>query len=703
MRPNAALMPRNSMQQGVRWILPALVLALVALLFSARPALAQSGGKNGDHSLVNSFQSIWGPVEVHLIFGDANGKQQDYNLVDAPPDVLAMLTPQLRNEAKFPLLNPKIRYFDGQWLQNRDTICKEVEADVTHALLGTTGNGEHIYDVSCRPFKYGFMTAYVVPSAASYFIQYDKASGAQVIPIGGYPTTKVKQLQIELSVPFNVVPFTQTSSCTCHSANAFCNKDPDFTMAFSVSFNVLANSTELGSWKFGPRPQMAVEYYVGKDALAMKNAKGFEKNVADLESKLEQQFASLVVSLAATGDLSIVTVIYDIFYDLVKYGVGGLLEAVCDSNLFPAVDAATSGEFNTTTIAKMANQASAGFKTLLIAVDTANNVGFTKLDIVEGGANHALQFRLTYPPPTKPKIYNATVSANKGIHLTPPSIGTGGQQLKPGVPFLVNGSNFALAYTNALSISWDGGVAKASKSNVQWGPKGGTMKDVTVTGTFNPTPIQPATAYQFRVQTCDSITCSAWSDWLETKTESAGASTVKLWLDNKTGQPIGTAALGPRGGFVIKATIPAGTAAGTHTLNAANTGNTPEASAQVTVAAAGMPGTTGAPGSGIGATSTATIAVMNTTTHTAVKPPINLMISSTIRLRGDGFAPGTAVTVHLDTPTGPQLGTATPAKNGIFLGNFTIPYFPTGGSHTLVAVQGTIQASEAVTLMSQPK
>ncbi len=224
----------------------------------------------------------------------------------------------------------------------------------------------------------------------------------------------------------------------------------------------------------------------------------------------------------------------------------------------------------------------------------------------------------------------------------------------------------------------------------------------TVPAVTNVPNLKPSTAYQFRVQECDAISCSPIARLAGDILQSGGSTTVKLWLDNKPGQQIGTAALGPRGGFVIKATIPAGTAAGTHTLNAATTGNTPEASAQITVAGVALPGTTGSLGSGIGAASTATIAVMNTTTHTAYKPPINLLYPSTFRLRGDGFAPGTAVTVHLDTPTGPQLGTATPAKNGIFLGNFTIPT-TSGGNHKLVAVQGTIQASEAVTLMAQPK
>jgi hypothetical protein len=111
-----------------------------------------------------------------------------------------------------------------------------------------------------------------------------------------------------------------------------------------------------------------------------------------------------VVTVASTGDLSVVAVIAEVFYDLVKYGVGGLYEATCDSNLYNSVSAGLGGEFNTTTIIKMANTASAEFKTLFLALESGSPVGFTNLDVVEGGPNHALQFRLTYPRPAKPKI-----------------------------------------------------------------------------------------------------------------------------------------------------------------------------------------------------------------------------------------------------------------------------------------------------------
>jgi hypothetical protein len=684
MQPHPDLMRRDSIRQRARRILPALVLTSIVFLSSARPAVAED--PSGDQSLVNAWRTIWGPVEVHLVFTDADGKQQDYSLAEAPPEFLAKLTPSLQAESKFPLLQPKVRYFDGQWLANRDTVCKEVVTEVEQIF--PYGKDNQAYDVSCRPFKYGFMSAYILPSAPSYFIQYN-SQGAEIIPAGGFPTTKVKQLQIALSVPLNVVPFTLTSPCTCHSSNLTCNKDPDFTMAFSVTFNVVANSTELDAWKFGPNPQMKIEYYAGMDALGWTNGKDFEAQVAKLESTLEAQLASAVVTLASTGDLSVVGLIGELVYDLFKYGIGGLYEATCDSNLGMTVNASLAGEFNTTTIVKMANQASDAFKPLFLALDSGSDVGFTNLDIVEGGANHALQFRLTYPAPAKPTLKNGAATLNKGIHLTPPSIGTGGQQVKPGVPFLVSGSNFLLAYTDELDIGWDKTVAGIAKSQLQWGPKGGTMQTVSVdVDGYKAASLKPSTAYQFRVQECDTITCSPWSDWFDTSTESSGSGTVRLWLDDNAAQSIGTAPLGPDGGVVIKATIPAGTAPGIHTLNAGTKGTTPDASAQITVAG----------GSGVAAT----IAVMNTMTHTAYAPPINLLDPSTFTLRGDGFTPGTTVTLHLDSAAGTKLGTAVPNSAGIFLGSFDLPSTSTG-SHQLVAVQGTIQASEEVEVAAQPK
>jgi len=458
MKPHAAFMPRNSIRQEVRRILPALVLVSVAFLFSARPVLADD--KNNE---LGGY--ILGPVEVHLVFTDPTGKEQDYSLAEAPPDFLKKLPLRLQAESKFPLLQPKVRYFDWLWLLNGATVCKEVVTEVG-AYRGSQ-SGDTPYDVSCRPFKFAFMNAYIDPKAPAYFKTYN-SQGAEVIPAGGYPTGSVRQLQLEFSVPpLNIVPFTLTTSCTCHDKNAGCNKDPDFTMLFEVSIVVRANSTELDSMKFGPSPQMQSGYYIMPTALVMKSGMGFEKKVADLEATLERQLEIDVASLAATGELSFVTIIAQFFYDLFKYGIGGLLEASCDSNLYSpissglaiGVGAGLSGTYNSPTVLRMTNTVNQAFKTLFLALDSASEVGFTKLD-VEMGAKKSLVFKLTYTP-AKPDLQNTIVAENKGIHLSPPSIGTPTQQVKAGFPVIVRGNNFMDTYVNALDFSWNKTVAGA--------------------------------------------------------------------------------------------------------------------------------------------------------------------------------------------------------------------------------------------------
>lgn len=727
---------RHSNRQRKWQLLHALVLALAAFLFFARPVPADGQANNSqskDKKLLQKLERtyILGPVEVHLVFTDANGKEQEYSLAEAPPDFLKKLPPALQAQSKSLLLNPKVRLFDGLWVENSAAVCKEA-VDYVMAMF-PPGSDHEAYQAaryvkeppltelpaqleayamknvtevipgnfvppSCTPFKVGFMSAWIYPRAAAYFPQYN-SQGAEVIPVGGYPTNQVKQLQISFGPPpLNIVPFTLTTPCTCHQANLFCNKDPDFTLFFDVMFNVVVNSTELDSWKFGPKPQMKTEYYLGmrtEDGLAMRG--GYEKQVADLEHKLETQLAVDVAALA-TDELSWVTVVAQFFYDLVKYGVGGLYELSCDSQIYQTVDASLSGEFSTSTVAKMANTASEAFKNLFAALDTANAAGFTKLDIeLAQDQKKTLIFKLTYPPPAKPKLENSVAAANKGIHLSPASLGVGGQQVAPGVPFMVSGSNFMGTYTNDIELDW--GVKTVAgppiNSVVQWGPKGGKMEDVPATG-FRATNLKPGTAYQFRVHECDLISCAPWSDWLTTSTQASGSNDVTLWLDKNSAQPVGTGTAQPNGSFLLKVTVPPGTSPGTHTLNAATgthtQGEQPLASVDITVAGASGPGPS--------------ISLVNSPTGPALPPPVDLLYPSTATIRGNHFAPGVIVTVHLDNPTGPKLGTATPDKLGTFVGKFQIP-MTSGGGHQLVAVQaagGTpLQATVAVVLLAQPK
>lgn len=288
---------RKSIQMRILRIFTSLVVATVTFLLSGCPAMAQV-----------SDWLINGPIEVHVAYTDADGKKQDYSLANAPPDLLKKLPLVLQGWSKSPLLNPKVRFYDGLWLANAADVCKGVVGVITQIF--PKGGDHQAYQAAtykkdplltelpielvrtynlpakivtpgafvpptCRPFKVGYMTALINPNAASYFVKYNRM-GVEVIPPGGYPTNKVKQLTVLLSTPpYNIVPFSLTTPCTCHESNPTCDMDPNFTLFFDVTLSVVIDSTELDSWKFGPRPHMQVAYDVEKYALAMRA--GYEK------------------------------------------------------------------------------------------------------------------------------------------------------------------------------------------------------------------------------------------------------------------------------------------------------------------------------------------------------------------------------------------------------------------------------------------
>jgi hypothetical protein len=645
---------------------------------------------------------------VHLVFTDTDGKQQDYSLAEAPPDFLQKLPPRLHAESKFPLLNPKIRFFDGLWLAKKDAVCKEVVAALKQTY--PAGNKNEAYNAACRPLKVGLMSAYIAPKVPGYFVHYNNM-GTEVIPAGGYPTGQVRQLQLEFNVPpVNLLRYTLTTPCTCHDEHNVlgvktCSKDPDFTSLFDVSIVVRANSIELDSMKFGENPQMQSGYLVMQRALVLKDGKAIEKNVANLESTLERQLALDLASLA-TEEFSIGVVIYQFLDDLFKYGIGGLFEMSCNGQLFHnvSIDPTGGATYNSTTVQQMTKTVNQAFKTLFLALNSASAVGFTKLDIEEG-PQKSLSFKLTYPAPAKPELENTAAAQNapqkKGLHLSGivgASIGTPTKQVKAGFPVMVLGKQFMDTYINAIDLSWNKTVAGIANTTVQWGPKGGqTPNSPPIIGVtkFHAPNLKPSTAYQFRVHECDRIACAPWSELLTVNTQAGGSNEVTIYLDNNMAEKIGTGTVLPNGSFNIKATIPANTAPGTHTITAATGvgpaqniaelrgGSTPgtpvkpsatlKASSQITVI-----------GQGTGAAGSATISIMKA--GTAMTPPVPLGLRSTFRLRGAGFAPSVVVNLHLDSATGPKVGSATPNKLGIFAGNFELPA-TTSGNHEIVAVQ----------------
>jgi hypothetical protein len=709
MELQAAIMPRNTIRRRIRWTLTVVVLALATFLFSAKSVLADD--KSGDKT-VGAYPGSYflGPIEVHLVFTDPSGKLQDYSLANAPADFVNKLPRLLQMEAKLPLLKPG--YFEAMWLANRDAVCKDV---VQGTASSSFGSGYTDYDISCRPFKFAFPNAEVLPRVSAYFPRYN-SMGVEVIPAGGYPTGAVRQLQLMFEIPANLLRYTMTTPCTCHDQQNFlgvvtCNKDPDFSGLIDVTIIVRANSIALDSMTFGDNPQMQTGYGVMEKTLVLKGGKAVEQKVANLESTLEHQIEEIAVQVAATQEFSIVTVLYDFFKDLFQYGIGGLFEMSCNGQLFHdmSMGELTYASFNSPTAQRMANTTHKAFKNLFLALNSGSKVGFTNLEIEAGPGSElkrTLIFKLSYTP-AKPVLSNSNAAPpKKGIKLvsTQASINTPTKQVKAGAPVIVHGYNFAVPTISNLEISWNKTVAGAANSTVEWGPKGGAMTNsppVLRVTKFSPPNLKPSTTYQFRVHECDVMACAPLSDLLTLTTEASGSNEVTLYLDNNMAEKIGTGTVLPKGGFNIKATIPANTTPGAHTINAAtdvgpekniaelrnpSSPSTPatssasqKASWQITVT-----GGQGAPGGGPGGSPT--LSVMNTQTRTAIPPPINLGYESPIRLRGSGFTPAEVVTIHLNSATGPKIGSATPNKMGIFVLNLRMPA-ATPGSHEIVAVQ----------------
>jgi len=495
---------------------------------------------------------------------------------------------------------------------------------------------------------------------------------------------------------------------------------------------VQANSTEADSLKFGSTPQMNVGYQVmGTNVEILW---GFDQDVVKaVEAAIKAVISELVAAAASaeeTDGVSFAPAIAHALYIAFKYGIGALVDVIMNQDLPTMLNNTFVGmnlfqQPGNPAIEGVAKRAGQSIKTLLLAVDSGSRIGFTKLDVEM--AKHSMVFKLTYPTPAKPQLGNATAPAKveKPLHLVTPHVGTPVQQVKAGLPVMVNGSNFAFnkTYTNFLEITWNKTVAGLATSQLEWGPVGGTMQKEAIKAgfgnvnqagnhVFRAANLKEGTKYQFRVQECDAIACSPWSDPLIASTESAtqsGATSssdqVTLWLDNDVAQPIGTATIGPRGFFHAKVTIPANTTAGTHTINASagvggqtgmaslaetpvnvgpggvthptNAGVKPQASHEITVvgAAAGKVGPS--------------ISVLNEPGGTAAPPPVNLGYESTIMLHGAGFASAVVVNIHLDSATGPKIGSATPNKLGIFVVNLRMPAAKPG-YHEIVAVQRVV-------------
>lgn len=704
MQRTAAFLFRNLLAQRARRVAPVVVLVLAAFLVPAFPALAADG------SLVNNSLPITGGIEVVLVYTDTDGKQQEFSLTSAPSTIFGQLPQRLQLESKLPFLQPG--FFLADWSRVDGSVCQDMVGQIKQDINSPDNSA---YNVSCKPMKYGLMHAQIQTEWEDNILQ------GQV---------KGRRLVIWYYVPpFSSVPFYVTSPATCHKGqgNMFCADDPKYTMLYDVNMVWIITGPDRKSIK------LPLNVVASGDVTmqALLNGAGYDKQIQAAISKWESQMAVDGATAIADWYAALITAVVQTVKDLL-FNSGALYADVANQHLRDEVSARINN-LASGALGQGVNTGADALNNFIVALESATALGFTDLD-VDVGPRNSLQFKLTYPAPAKPQLQNTIVTRNKGIHLSPPSIATGVQEIKPGIPFLVEGNNFLVPYTNDLQLSWNTTVVGVPKTTVQWGPKGGQMQETDVAsapgssagregGSFAAEDLKPETTYQFRIHQCDSISCAPWSDWLTASTQKGGSNEVAVRLDNDSSRPIGTGVINPNGSFAVQVLLPAGTAPGTHTLLAAPgassgtetmvgrrtlrtsydgnsssasqataAGEKSDASVQITVCGS----------SGCGPS----ISVLDSQTKTAINPPINLLYPSTFMLRGDHFAPATIVTLHLDSPTGTKLGTAVPNKLGTFEAGFQLPMVQTG-RHKLVAVQAaggrSLQATEEVLLASQPK
>jgi hypothetical protein len=236
-------------------------------------------------------------------------------------------------------------------------------------------------------------------------------------------------------------------------------------------------------------------------------------------------------------------------------------------------------------------------------------------------------------------------------------------------------------------------------TELEWGTTGGAMRaeklpsdGLYCTSRHELKNLTPATAYRLRARDCDAITCSPWSAPVSLTTAArTPAQSLVLTLD---GVSLGTATVTAQGTFEATVTIPAGTAAGNRTLQAAAGDAKDSSGIQITAA---------------GGSSRATLILTGTFfgdrgCPTRPLPDYAQAVTAgeTFSAFGTGFAAGT-VTLRLDSATGQSLGTATVKADGTFCSDSFQgpPSNQIGNNHTLVAVQnGTVQATIPVRVVA---
>jgi hypothetical protein len=314
----------------------------------------------------------------------------------------------------------------------------------------------------------------------------------------------------------------------------------------------------------------------------------------------------------------------------------------------------------------------------------ACNLGFPTVDATID-ATKGLSLVFTHPLNDPPLTFGQTGSLF-GATIAPDQ----SAQVKAGDQITIDGNYFTYFPSNSgsatsLTFGWTD-IAPANQlveSDVSWGPQGGTTQTVTVQrkpndhrNSYQATNLAANSPYQFQVRDCDVVTCSQWSSWQTWSTGVQASNTVQFWLDSDSGTTIGQATVGTDGTFSTPLTIPSGTTAGSHTLNAqTETSGGQTANVAITVLGAGQ-------------RNQPEIALVDPNTGHPILAG-RVTAGNQFTLTGDGFGAGRNVTVYLDNSGGQTVGTVQAAGDGTFKTQLTMPYPQSGGygNHSLVAVE----------------
>jgi hypothetical protein len=304
------------------------------------------------------------------------------------------------------------------------------------------------------------------------------------------------------------------------------------------------------------------------------------------------------------------------------------------------------------------------------------------------------------PAPVIPSFISPEISTSTPLAKPGESVQVSGQYFPPN-------TNLASALPLTIQPGTYGnsslGVCAAAGADLEWGPVNqvhvqrlpGDAQGNCPTH-FDATGLTPNTAYQFRIRDCDLITCSPYSALAHATTARGDPNwgVVSLALDG--GPQLATATVDARGTFSTSIVMPASTAPGTHTLHAVNHVNI----------------------NGRDASATANIQVVSATAVTAPSfkmvgtlqgqigcsaQQINLGdTDDTVMMSGSGFPTGT-VTIHLDTITGFQLGSAPVGAPGTFCQLMNTPPAAQAGKHTLLAVVNGAVAAQLPATFDVPE